>query len=107
MVLYEFDFLSSDSNCCTSKLACTITGKETDAAKDPLRSGKQYHVSLRYNQNVLTKYSLKKFQINFIEKFRNGIIFVCLNFITSEPYGFFNAKSFPNYSIRTHTCTCK
>ena len=29
-----------------------------------------------------------------------------LNFIASEPYGFFNAKSFPNYSIRIHTCTC-
>ena len=31
-----FSFLSSDSNCCTFKLACTIVRKGTDAAKDPL-----------------------------------------------------------------------
>ena len=49
------------------------------------------------SQHVLTKCSLKANS----NKFCNGIIFVCSNFIKSEPYEFFNIESFPNYGMAT------
>ena len=35
-----FFIASSDNNCCIFKLACAILHEGTDAAKDPLGSGK-------------------------------------------------------------------
>ena len=87
----------------TSKLACAIVHEGTNVAcqrsfldlvSDRSSAGFNY---FNNSQHVLTKYSLKANS----NKFCNGIIFVCSNFITSEPYEIFNTGSFPNYGMAT------